>query len=41
MNPWWLTGFVDGEGSFMVNIYKNMEGKVGLTVKPEFSITQH
>ena len=41
LNLWWVTGFVDGEGSFMVNIYKNMERKVGWTVKPEFSITQH
>ena len=29
INPWDLTGFIDGEGSFTINISKN-NNKVGL-----------
>lgn len=35
INPLWLTGFIDGEGSFHISIYKN-KNKVGWAVKPEF-----
>lgn len=29
INPWFITGFVDGEGSFMVQIVKNNKLKLG------------
>ena len=40
INPLWLTGFIDGEGSFFISIYKNTN-KVGWAVKPEFQIRLH
>lgn len=32
INPWWVTGFIDGEGSFIISIVKN-NNKVGWQVK--------
>ena len=29
-NPWYITGFVDGEGCFQISILKNENLKVGL-----------
>ena len=29
INPWFLTGFADGEASFLVNIYKSSSHKSG------------
>jgi len=37
----WLTGFTDGEGSFILNIYQNKEIKIGWHVRLEFLITLH
>lgn len=37
----WLTGFVDGEGCFMVSIINNPTMEVGYQVQLEFVITQH
>ena len=37
---WWLTGFVDGEGTFSVNIFRNKTSKIGWQCFPEFVITQ-
>ena len=36
----WVVGFVDGEGSFLVNIFKSSRAKMGWQVFPEFNITQ-
>lgn len=36
----WLVGFVDGEGSFLVSIFRNQTTKLGWQVFPEFIITQ-
>ena len=41
INPWFLTGFVDGEGCFDVSITKNQELKVGWEVKQRFQINLH
>nr|YP_010608689.1 hypothetical protein PNX16_mgp082 [Drechslerella dactyloides]WAN89769.1 hypothetical protein [Drechslerella dactyloides] len=41
LNPYWLTGFVDAEGSFTVSISKSNRVKVGWTVIPGFKITLH
>jgi LAGLIDADG endonuclease len=37
---YWLTGFVDGEGTFAISIFKNNTLKRGYQVLPEFTITQ-
>jgi len=36
IHPWWVTGFVDGEGCFTVSITKNSELKTGWRVKAIF-----
>lgn len=36
----WITGFVDGEGSFLVSIFRNKTTKSGWQIFPEFIITQ-
>ena len=37
---WWIVGFVDGEGTFSVSVFKNSTTKSGWQVFPEFVITQ-
>lgn len=37
LNPWWVTGFSDGESSFIVTIYKNKEYKCGYQVQAMYS----
>jgi len=37
----WVSGFVDGEGTFYVGINKNDTMKIGYQVLPEFRIVQH
>jgi LAGLIDADG endonuclease len=41
MNPYWIVGFIDGEGCFHVSVSKNKSSKLGYQVTLEFSITQH
>jgi len=41
INPFWVSGFVDGEGTFYVGINKNDTMTVGYQVLPEFRIVQH
>ncbi len=41
INPAWVAGFVDGEGTFYVGINKNNTMSVGYQVLPEFRIVQH
>jgi hypothetical protein len=41
INPWWFTGFVDGEGSFIISLYKQPKMKTGWQVKLLFSIYLH
>lgn len=41
MNPWFITGFVDGEGSFWVNISRENTFKIGWRVKLYFQIALH
>lgn len=41
INSEWVTGFVDGEGTFYVGINKNDTMSVGYQVLPEFRIVQH
>lgn len=41
LNPNWVTGFIDAEGCFMVNVRKNPKTKTGWTVQPIFQINLH
>ena len=41
MNPWFVTGFMDGEGCFHVSIIKNNKSKVGYYVQHSFQIGLH
>ena len=41
LDPWFITGFVDGEGSFMIRVRKNPKYRVGFVVEAYFSITLH
>lgn len=38
LEPGWITGFVDGEGCFNINIVKNKNYKTGFSVEVRFSI---
>ena len=40
LNPWYITGFVEGEGTFHVAIYKDSKMKFGLKFIPEFHVNQ-
>lgn len=40
-NPWYLTGLIDGEGSFIVRIKKNSKYKRGWSISLVFSIYLH
>ena len=41
INPWWLAGFIDGEGSFSVSIRKSSSHNTGYQVSLIFEISQH
>ncbi len=41
LSPYWVTGFVDGEGTFYVGINRNLTMTSGYQVLPEFRIVQH
>lgn len=41
INPWFLTGFTDGEGTFSINIKKAPTVKLGWTVEAVFKIEIH
>ena len=40
-DPNWLAGFTDGEGYFLVDIFKSSSVKSGFQVKLKFSLAQH
>ena len=37
----WFTGFTDGEGSFCISFTLRKKMKLGIEVRPSFSIAQH
>lgn len=41
LEPNFVTGFCDGEGSFKVSVKKNAKFKSGYQVRPDFSIALH
>ena len=40
LDPWWIVGFVDGEGCFSISVIKNETTKSGIQIFPEFVVTQ-
>ena len=40
-DPNWLTGFVEGDGCYMIKIRKSSSHRIGFQVELEFKITQH
>ena len=40
INPWYITGFVEGEGTFHIAIYNDPKTKFGIKIIPEFHINQ-
>lgn len=40
VQPWYICGFVEGEGSFHVALYKDPRMKFGIKIIPEFHINQ-
>ena len=36
----WIVGIVDGEGSFLVNVFKSPRARMGWQVFPEFNVSQ-
>lgn len=41
LNPYFVTGFTDAEGSFIIRVNKNSSYKTGWVVKAVFSICLH
>ena len=41
LNPWFITGFIDGEGCFSITIFKSNTHKTGWQVKLEFKLNLH
>ena len=43
IDPWWVVGFVDGEGCFSVSIHSNPLARPtsGWQIQPSFQVTQH
>lgn len=41
LDPNWVSGFVDGEGCFAVEIFKSKASKLGYATNLRFSISQH
>lgn len=40
IDPWYITGFVEGEGTFHVACYADAKMRTGIKVIPEFHISQ-
>lgn len=41
IQPWFITGFTDGEGCFVVSIYRSNKSKIGWQVVVNFRIALH
>lgn len=41
LNPWFITGFVDAEGAFMLTFNKTKEARLGYRIRPIFQIQLH
>ena len=40
LEPWYVSGFVDGEGSFHIAVYKDPRMATGWKIIPEFHVSQ-
>ncbi len=40
IHPWYITGFVEGEGTFHVALYHDPRMKFGIKIIPEFHVNQ-
>jgi hypothetical protein len=40
LSPWWIVGFVDGEGCFSIDLIANRTMTLGVQVQANFSVTQ-
>lgn len=38
LNPWYITGLIEGEGCFCISISKHKTNKVGFEVRPMFEV---
>ncbi len=41
LDPWYITGLIDGEGSFQVIVRKSSKYKTGWSISPGFSLALH
>lgn len=41
LHPWWVTGYTDGEGCFLINTIKAKTTKTGYTVKLIYQVSVH
>jgi len=41
LHPWWVTGFINAEGCFLISFYKKKNYRLGIKVVPRLLITQH
>ena len=41
LTPEYVTGFIDGEGSFLVSFSRRSKLSVGIEARPSFSVSQH
>lgn len=41
LNPYWISGFIDGEGCFLIQVNKNANMTQGYHILPEFRLVQH
>ena len=39
LNPWYITGLIEGEGSFSVSFNKRKKLRIGIETRPSFSIS--
>ena len=40
ISPWYIVGFVEGEGTFHLALYKDSKMKQGIKIIPEFHVNQ-
>nr|YP_010835439.1 hypothetical protein QLP32_mgp06 [Perenniporia fraxinea]WFS78672.1 hypothetical protein [Perenniporia fraxinea] len=41
LDPWYITGLIDGEGSFQIRLRKSSKYKTGWSISPVFSLALH
>lgn len=41
LNPWWITGYTDGDGCFMLNIISSKSNKVGYSAVLVYQLVAH